>query len=132
MKLKTRKIDFTQWEMFGEDEQQLLTLMNKVAGDITNIYLERIKAEFPKIWAPKIDGRRGKDVADPLTIFLVDQDAFDYGDHVYAEFSLSEALIDYIEQCEEDGSFAHGLRQISASMKDLANRIDAACAKHDD
>ena len=80
MKLKQRKIDFTQWEIFGEDERNLLTLMNKVAGDIANIYLEKIEAEFPKIWAPRGDGRRGKDVADPLTIFLVDED----GDDVYA------------------------------------------------
>jgi len=127
MKLKKRKIDFTQREIFGEDEPQLLALMNKVAGDLANIYLEKIEAEFPKIWAPRGDGRRGKDVADPLTIFLVGE----YGDDVYAEVSLSEALIRDIEICEEDGSFAHGLRQISARMKELASRIDEACAKHE-
>lgn len=127
MKLKKRKIDFTQWEIFGDDVQQLLTLMNKVAGDIANIYLEKIEAEFPKIWAPRSDGRLGKDVTDPLTIFLVDED----GDAVYTEISLSDALLRDIEQCEEDGSFVCGLKQISTRMKELSTRIDAACAKHE-
>lgn len=109
------------------DEKQLLELINKIASDMANIYLKTIKAEFPKIWGQSSDGRFGSDVSDPLTIFLVDEE----GDEVYAEISLSDALMSAIEQCEEDGSFALGLTQISARMKDLASRIDATCEKHE-
>lgn len=79
---------------------------------------------FPVKWGDT-DGRGGPAVSDPLTIHL----ALDSIGSAYS-FNLREALAASLEWCAEDGSFSDQLPKLSHALRELANEIDAACAKH--
>lgn len=90
-----------------------------------NIIVDNVRLEIPQVFEEK-DRTFCKDLSDPLTIFLSDTIC----DYVFAEFSLSNMLIEFIKECEQCGDFAYGLKQISIRMKELCIIIDNVCEKH--
>lgn len=67
----------------------------------------------------------------PLTIYIVIYNAGDddTNGEVVMSFDLHESLVDTIDMCRNDGSFAPGLRRISTALRALCNEIDDALPK---
>lgn len=127
IKLDNAKIDVKDWQVFDVDEEKkILSILNKSAEKFVNIILQNnVSVCFPKEFGSD-DGFDGGPVDDPLTIYIV----LDEDEVVLKKLSLTEALEETIEICEEDGSFSTGLAEISKKMKELSSRIDAAIESH--
>jgi hypothetical protein len=138
MKRIKGEIDLSSWSLGSIDElhKGMEQLLLNATRDVLNIALDGDDSyiTFPIEWAGapgakyNSDGHGGPVVTDPLTVYLSTGLGGGEGcDPIYA-FSLREALQSGISNCAEDGSFSHGLSLLSASLRELADEIDAAVA----
>jgi len=90
---------------------------------------------FPVEWSQELDqddpedfegggdGLGGKEVTDPLNVYL--RLGLDNGaEKPTYEFNLREALKDTMAACKEDGSFSTGLGRLSVALRAFAEEID--------
>lgn len=126
----TKKIDLSDWvlpDVFNEGktfEDVLQTAIEEVLEIVFDDEDDKPYIYFPVKWG-ETDGYGGPKVSDPLTIYMVFESI-----KTTCAFNLRGALADTLESCAEDGSFSEGLPKLSHALRDLANEIDAACAKH--
>jgi hypothetical protein len=130
MKRLGKKPDLSDWnlpDVFDEEKTFREMLQDALEQVLTAIFEEKPEEAyiyFPVEWGDT-DGRGGPAISDPLTIYL----ALNSIDLAYS-FNLREALATSLEWCAEDGSFSDQLPKLSHALRELANEIDAACAKH--
>lgn len=138
MKRIKGSIDLSGWSLGSIDElhkgmEQLLlnasreVLSTALDSDESYIY-------FPIEWAGapgdeySSDGCGGPAVADPLTLYLATGLGGDERHGPIYTLNIREALQGSLSDCAKDGSFSHGLSLLSASLRELADEIDAAVA----
>lgn len=82
---------------------------------------------FPVVYSPDSDGRRGKPVSDPLTIYM----NFDFdGDGVPVfRTSLREILKLDMDAVAEDGSYRDGLILVRDALRVLVDDLDTVIQK---
>lgn len=126
----TKKIDLSDWvlpNVFNEGktfEDLLQTAIEEVLEIVFDDEDDKPYIYFPVEWN-ETDGYGGPKVSDPLTIYMVIESI-----KTVCSFNLRESLAGTLESCAEDGSHSEGLSKLSHALRDLANEIDAACAKH--
>jgi hypothetical protein len=130
MKRLGKKPDLSDWvlpDVFDEEKTFREMLQDALEQALEVVFEEEEEKPyiyFPAEWGNH-DGNGGPAIVDPLTIYLV----LDSINAAYA-FNLKESLAGSLEMCAEDGSFSDTLPKISHALRELANEIDAACAKH--
>jgi hypothetical protein len=125
MKHKYGEINFLEWNLPSLDNLTSLIdtgvrdVVKEVFGCVIDDDLTYVS--FPITWQPAHDGHSGLAVTDPLTMYI-----HFYEDGPVFETSLYECLEGEIDSCAEDGSFSDGLKLMSAELRKLADKIDAA------
>jgi|APGre2960657373_1045057.scaffolds.fasta_scaffold118470_2 hypothetical protein len=125
MKHKSGEIDFSEWNLPSLDnltsviDTGVRDVVKEVFGCVIDDDLTYVS--FPITWRPTCDGQGGLAVTDPLTMYI-----HFYEDGPVFETTLYECLEDDIDSCIEDGSFSDGLKLMSAELRKLADKIDAA------
>lgn len=140
MKHTKFKPDLTGWglqeiDRFGEMAADALrklvaeVLHMAFEDDETYIYFPVDWSKDPEETCPGSDGIGGPEVKDPLTVYLCVGLEGENGEKPTYEFNLRDVIFETINVCAEDGSFAPGLRRLSASLRALADNIDAVLPK---
>ncbi len=118
--VKTSKpIDISEWEFgFGDFHEIISRSLTEALTNTLNNHPPCI--ELPFMWAYRgHDGRGGKAVTDPLTLYLtLPLDISTDGECAW-EVSLSEVIEDELELIDRDRA-----TQISAALRDLADKLD--------
>jgi len=125
-------IDFSDWGFIQNMDDWIDT--KKFANLVTEAIEETFKDNPPAIYFPTVwddtDGYNNPAPSDPLTVYI---DLY-FSSEVEAcswSTTLNESLDSYLEDCEHDGSFKEGLQRIAIGLRQLADRIDKVCNKHD-
>ena len=130
MKRLGEKPDLSDWvlpDVFDEEKtfrEMLQDALEQVLEVVFEEEDEQAYIYYPVIWGDT-DGAGGPAISDPLTVYLLLDSV-----HSGYSFNLREALAGVFEICAEDGSYSDGLPKLSSAFRELANEIDAACAKH--
>lgn len=89
---------------------------------------------FPYMWWPDSDGIGGSAVSDPATLYVGLPLTESFDDPIYFEILLADVVEDLIERLmspvsgkvkTEKGQTI--CRQVAARLRELADRLDAAC-----
>lgn len=138
MKHKKYKPDIAEWNMDALEElnKNILKAVNEAIGYALND--EQTRVYFPVEYSgdPKSedeesdsDGIGGGNVEDPLTVYFCIAVCNNDNEVPTYEFNLRDVLSNSIEDCAKDGSYSFGLGRLSASLRTLADEIDAARKK---
>lgn len=131
--LNTNISNFSDWNL-PQTSEFMLTIeraVKKAASEAVEYQLENEdgRLSFPIIWAPKSDGRGNQAVEDPLDVYIGLPLGESEDENPEYIFNLREDLKSAIEDCANDGSFAHGLQMLRDSLRKLADDIDDAISK---
>ena len=137
MKHVNYNADLSEWELGLDDTEAIAGVTNAIEKLVAEAAAEMIDiafrnegtfAYFPIEYStPDNPTRSGieANVSDPLTIFIRIAANSD-GEPPTYEINLRENIQDSIKSCREGGSYSYGLKQLSASLRELADEIDAA------
>jgi hypothetical protein len=141
MKHVKYKIDLTEWVLPSLEDagKALMPYLQTAVEDAIGLALvsEDTTLYFPIEYAsgPEDnfdgkgeDGIGGDDISDPLTVYLCLDLGADWRQPAYS-VNLRDSLLGTIDDCRRDGSYSYGLGRLSASLRELADEIDAARAK---
>lgn len=138
------EIDLRGWLLFENGHRGHLKAVNDwLAESVTNTLRDVFEEhppqiEFPIAWSPDSDGRRSKTPQDPAMVYISLPLGATEDDNVVYACSLEGAIDDLIEMHEDNGEGsekvsdpdAQGiLRSLSARLRELADKLDAACVE---
>ena len=106
----------------SEDEKAIGAVCEKAAKSLLREAVSKVQVYWPYMYAPESDGMNGEAVSDPLTLGLVDHDE----GVVLAKLSIREDLESDLEDLALGGYDVKQFKVISAALKTLAEKIDAA------
>ena len=117
------KRNWDEWKLADDKYEAGLEQMCREAVDIV---LDAAEFEFPAVYWPESDGRSGKAVKDPLTIYV---DVNEGGSPPALKSTLGDILRGDIKACEIDGLGCDGLEAIAGGLDRLSRRLKRAVRK---
>lgn len=124
-------VDLKDWKLDSLDDfaETMRSAVVSAIEEVLTLALEddETYAYFPAEWGDG-DGLDGAPPSDPLTVY-VRFALMGYDEPPTYSFSLRDALKPSFDCCEEDGSFADGLRVIADGLRALSKDIDAITEK---
>ena len=135
------EIDISQWTFFDDENAWRDLLMAGFAVAVTKTLRTALAETPPTLSLPFAwghdDGLGGKRVEDPATLHMGLALGEDTDEHVYWEISLEKCIDDLIwlnasgdiGKCEGDSRVI--CNTLAARLRELATKLDDACAEHD-